>query len=205
MSRWEDSVRWYVPAARDSGDFTERQLKQHLFLIIDHIDARPVDSNYHFVLRQTRTCKLVRLVEAWEQQRPLVLGIVDNVFLHRQWCHSLRHKVAATELSRYCLINKRHVNVSECNNTTAQNVYLSMDLVVCWLARHTHSLYNTYPCCSHLYASITLLSCLSLQTVYPAMTLVRTVLASPVGDMLHGSDDIRHHWFTLISAGKWEP
>jgi len=92
-----------VPAAGDGGYFTERQLEKNLFLVVDNVHSCPVDGNDNLVLRQTRPRKLVCLVEAREQQRPLVLGIVDDVFFHGQRRHSLFHKVAVSVCARNCL------------------------------------------------------------------------------------------------------
>jgi len=101
MTNWDNER--HIPAAGDCSYFTERQLEKHLFLVIDDIYSSPVDCNNHLVLWKTRSRKLVCLIETREQQRPLVLGIVDNVFLHSQWRHSLFHKVAVSECTCNCL------------------------------------------------------------------------------------------------------
>ena len=72
----------FLPAAGDCGDLGEGQFKQHLFLVVDHVHAGPVDCNDHVVLWQARAGELVRLVESREEQRPLVLGVVHNVLFH---------------------------------------------------------------------------------------------------------------------------
>jgi len=86
-----------IPAAGDRSDLWERQLKKHLFLIVDDIDSSPVHSNDHIVLRQTRSRKLIRLVEAREQQRPLVARVVDDVLLHLQRCNATPYEIALCE------------------------------------------------------------------------------------------------------------
>lgn len=98
MRIWETRDRMQViPAAGDGSDLWERQLKQHLFLIINHIDSSPVDSNDDVILRQTRPRKLVRLIEPWEQQWPLVACVVDDILLHLQWSNATPYKVALGE------------------------------------------------------------------------------------------------------------
>jgi len=72
-------------------------------LIIHDVHASPVNSNDDLVLRKTRSSKLVCLVETREEQRPLVLGIVDDVFFDGQRKDALFDEVAPTERVRYGL------------------------------------------------------------------------------------------------------
>ena len=85
------------PAAGDRRDLTERQFQKDLFLIVDDVDSCPVDSNDHLILWEAWPGELVRLVEAGEQEWPLVLGVVDDVFLDGQRLHSLLDEIAPTK------------------------------------------------------------------------------------------------------------
>jgi len=86
-----------IPATRDGSDFGEGQLEQHLFLIIDHVDAGPIDGDDHVVLGKTRTGELVRLVEAREQQWPPVARVVDNVLFDLERRYTTADEVAVRE------------------------------------------------------------------------------------------------------------
>ena len=42
----------YILLAGNSGDLREGEFQKNLFLVINNIDTRPVDSDYHIVLGQ---------------------------------------------------------------------------------------------------------------------------------------------------------
>lgn len=61
--------------------FHVRALEEHVFLIVHDVHSSPVDGNDHVILGQTRAGKLVRFVEAREEEWPLVLGKLDHHLL----------------------------------------------------------------------------------------------------------------------------
>ena len=68
-------------AAQHLGDLRKGELEQDLFLIVDHVHARPVHGDDHFILWQGRPGEFVRLVEAREEQRPFEASVVHHVLL----------------------------------------------------------------------------------------------------------------------------
>lgn len=78
----------------DGRDLGKRELEKHLLLIVDDVDARPVDGDDDVVLGQRRSAESIGLVETREEQRPLVHGVVDNVLFHFDGRHSFARVVA---------------------------------------------------------------------------------------------------------------
>ena len=86
--------------AGDVGDLREGQLQQHLLLVVHHVDAGPVDGDDDVVLGQVRPGVAEGLVEAGEEQGPLVLGVAHHVLLHLQHVHAVLHVVALQQQER---------------------------------------------------------------------------------------------------------
>lgn len=61
-----DMASFNSPAAGNGRNFWKRKLQKDLFLVIDDVDARPVDGDDDIVLRQTWSGEFVGLVEAGE-------------------------------------------------------------------------------------------------------------------------------------------
>ena len=97
--------------AGDAGDLREGEFEQDLLLVVDDVDAGPVDRDDDVVLGQVGTGVAEGLVkpgieeielyepevvlyEPGEEERPLVLGVAHNVLLCLQSWHILLDVVA---------------------------------------------------------------------------------------------------------------